>query len=373
MKKVICLLMAFLLMTGCAWAETPGNRLGFETLRELSDGTKNQIVSPLSLACAMAMAAKGAQGETQRELLDALDAEDADEAALLLTASAAAGLRQANAAFLPGEMVPREEYVSALEEQFGAEWFSAEESSSADINSWVKEQTDGMIPEIVGELAPETQLALINAIAMDAKWQVTFDPYDNTEGVFYAPEGETNVTYMNREFYADCGERENVQMLRLRYRDCGLSMLIALPEVGGVDAVLDGLCAEGLGYFIFREEAAKVKLSMPKTDIDVTNPLTETLQALGVARAFSDGADFSGITEDAPLKIGSVIQKARLILDEDGTRAAAATVMAMATGAMPQPEEIVEFRMDRPFVFVIADELSGVVCFAGVVASPDGN
>jgi len=174
-------------------------------------------------------------------------------------------------------------------------------------------------------------------------------------------------------FYADCGERENVQMLRLRYRDCGLSMLIALPEVGGVDAVLDGLCAEGLGYFIFREEAAKVKLSMPKTDIDVTNPLTETLQALGVARAFSDGADFSGITEDAPLKIGSVIQKARLILDEDGTRAAAATVMAMATGAMPQPEEIVEFRMDRPFVFVIADELSGVVCFAGVVASPDGN
>lgn len=373
MKKLICLLIILVLLTGSACAEIPGNRLGFEVLRELSDGAENQIISPLSLAYAMAMAAEGAQGDTRKEMLDALGVESADDVAALLPALGEAGLRQANAAFLPGELVPKEEYTAVLEEKFGAKWFSQVESSAADINRWVEDATDGMIDQIVGELAPEIQLVLINAIAMDAKWQVSFDPFDNAEGPFYAPEGEQNVTYMNREFYASYGERENVQLLRLGYRDCGLSMLIALPENGGMDAALDGLCEEGLDYFQFREEQVKVKLSMPKTDIAVTNPLGETLGNLGVHRAFSDGADLSGITEEMPLKIDSVLQKARMILDEEGTRAAAATMISMEGCALVQPEEIVEFRMERPFAFVIADEDSGAVCFAGVVVNPAGN
>lgn len=373
MKKLISLLIVLVLLTGCAWAETPGNRLGFEALRELSDGAENQIISPLSLAYAMAMAAEGAQGKTQKEMLDVLGVESPDDVAALLPKLSKINLKQANAAFLPGKMVPKEEYVAALEKTFGAKWFSQEKSSVSEINRWVKGATDDMIDQIVDELAPEIQLVLINAIAMDAKWQVTFDPHSNSEGAFYAPEGDQHVTYMNRQFYADYGERENVQLLKLGYRDCGLKMLIALPEIGGINAVLDGLCAEGLGYFQFREEQAQVKLSMPKTDIAATNPMTGTLQALGAETAFSDDADFSGITEEMPLKIGSVLQKARLILDEEGTRAAAATMMAMVTGAMPQPEEIVQFRMDRPFVFVIADEGSGAVCFAGIVADPNGN
>jgi serpin B len=79
------------------------------------------------------------------------------------------------------------------------------------------------------------------------------------------------------------------------------------------------------------------------------------------------------MTEDRPLMIGSVLQKARLILDEEGTHAAAATMMSMEACGLPRPEEVVEFRMDHPFVFVIADETSGAVCFAGIVANPVGN
>lgn len=374
MKRVICMLLALLMTAGAACAEAPGNRLGFAVLHEMSDGTGNQVISPLSIAYAMSMAAEGARGETRQELLGALDAENTDDVAGLLHALRLAGMKQANAAFLPGEMVPEEEYQDVLSEKFGAEWFDAAESTADDINRWVSDATDGMIPEMVRELPAQVQLALINAIAMDAKWQIEFDPYCNTEDVFHAPDGEENVTYMNREFHARYGERENVQMLELKYRDCGLKMYIALPEAGGMEDVLEGLRAEGTDYFAFREDTVKVDLSMPKTDIAVTTPLTNVLQTLGMARAFSDEADFSGISEEEALKIDSVLQKTRFILDEEGTRAAAATMIAVADGAMlPIPEEIVEFRMDRPFAFVIMEETSGAVCFAGVVTDPTGN
>lgn len=373
MKKLFCMLLALLVLTGSALAEAPGSRIGFEVLRALSDESANQVISPLSLAYALAMAAEGAVGQTRQEILDALGAEDAAEVAALQSSPSESGLRQANAAFLPGRMVPNEDYVNRLAEGYGAKWFGQEETSVKAINRWTEDVTDGMIDKILDELPDGTQLVLLNAIAMDAKWQSPFNPDASREDVFHAPGGDETVMFMHKKFHADYGERENVQLLRLRYRDCGLSMLIALPEAGGMDAVLDGLCAEGLDYFSFREDQVKIDLSMPRTDIAVTNGMNEALQSLGVERAFSDEADFSGITQEMPLKIDSVLQKARMILDEDGTRAAAATAIVKAAGAMPMPEEIVEFDMNRPFAFVIADEASGAVCFAGIVANPTGN
>lgn len=366
-------MIAVMLLTGAALAETVASHLGFEALRLLYDGEQNQVVSPVSLAYALAMAAEGAEGETRQEILDALGAESADEVAALQEALTDAGLRQANAAFLTGEMVPKDEYAAALEEKFGAKWFPPEVSNVESINKWVEDVTDGMIPEIIGELPEEVQLVLLNAIAMDANWQIPFDEAGTYEETFFSPGGEVAVEMMHNTFHADCGEREGVQLLRLNYRDCGLTMLIALPEEGGIEGVLDGLCKDGLDYFTFGEEKVKVKLSMPKMDIDAANGLKETLRALGVETLFSDGANLSGITADMPLKVGSVLQKARLILDEEGTRAAAVTAIMVETCAAPVPEEIVEFNLNRPFVAVIADEESGAVCFAGIVTNPDGN
>ena len=149
---------------------------------------------------------------------------------------------------------------------------------------------------------------------------------------------------------------------------------LALPEEGGAEAVLDALCQEGLAYFQFDEECPEVALSMPKTDVTAEAELKGVLQALGVTDAFADDADFSGISLETQLNIGSVLQKARLILDEDGTQAAAVTAVMVDTCAAPVEEpQPVEFRMDRPFVFVIADEATGAVCFAGFVANPIGN
>ena len=291
---------------------------------------------------------------------------------LLLESMVETGLRHANAAFLAGEMTPETEYVSDLEQLFCAQWFDQMHSEPENINKWVEDMTDGMIPSIIEKLPAGTQLALINAIAMDEKWQVPFDPLSTGEAIFFSPDGECMVEMMHNTFSAAYGERENVQLLRLGYIDSSLAMYVALPEEGGLNAVLDGLCAEGMDYFSFREEQTKVALSMPKVDITAGNNLSEALQKLGVHEAFSDRADFSGISREMQLKVGSVIQKARLIMDEEGTRAAAATMISMVAGAY-RPEVMIEFNMNRPFVVVIADEISGAVCFAGIVANPNVN
>lgn len=374
LKKWTSILMALvLLMSGAVCAEeeiavpAAGTRMGFEVLKMLYDGEQNQVVSPVSLACALAMAAQGAEGETRQELLDALDAETPADVAAQLSPLADAGLKLADAAFLVNDLIPREEYVSALKALFDAEWFDS--ATAEKINAWVAEKTDGLIERIVDELSDDARLALVNAVAMDAQWARPFDPERTENDTFHTPDGDVTVEFMRDERWADYGERDGVQMLRMRYSDSDLALLIALPEEGCMDEVLDGLCAEGLGYFMFNEEPARVKLSMPKTDISAENGLNDALQALGIKTAFGDSADFSGISEEA-LRIGSVLQKTRLIFDEDGTRAAAATALIMEAMSMVEPMNVVHFEMNRPFAAVIADERTGAVCFAGIVANP---
>lgn len=384
MKKMICTILAGVLMCmSFAYAEeepkaAAGTGLGFELLENLYDGENNLVISPVSLSFALAMAAQGAEGETRSELLTALGAEDLSEMTALMEALAGKGLKQANAAFVSGDMAAKEDYISALEEMFGAEWFENDGDPAAKINGWVQEHTDGLIEKLVEELPQETMLVLANAIAMDAKWMAEFDPNATFDDVFHAPDGDVTAAFMHRTFYADYGEREDVQLLRLHYRTddydpTGMSMMIALPAEGSVETVLEGLKAEGLGYFTFGEDQRKVRLSMPKTDISAQVSLGDALKALGVKTAFSDNADLSGITEDMPLRIGSVLQKARLMMDEEGTKAAAATAVMVEAMGMIRPEEIAEFNMNRPFVLVIADEETGAVCFAAAVMNPISN
>lgn len=378
MKKVLCALLVVALIIPFAYAEETKEDFGFALLEALYDGESNQLISPVSLACALGMAAQGAEGETKQEILGLLELDDLSELAELSRKLGESGLKQANAAFLAGEMTPKESYVSDLKEMFGAEWFENDGGVAEKINAWVQEHTDGMIEKMLdGELDENTALVLVNALAMDAKWMAEFDPENTFDDVFHTPDGEAMVPFMHKTFHAAYGEREGVQLLKLQYRDDdfapnGLAMLIALPGEGGVEDVLAGLKAEGTGYFSFGAEPVKVELSMPKMDISADNSLTDVLKALGVQTAFSDTADFSGIA-DEPLRIGSVLQKARLTADEEGTKAAAATAVSMVAMAMPMPEEIVEFNMNRPFVMAVVHEESGAVCFAGVVTNPTAN
>ena len=376
MKKVISMLLicAMLLTAGAALAEAPGNQLGFDVLRALTDGTKNQVFSPVSLAYALGMALEGADGATEDEIEKVLGTDDLDDwiehNGSKLTA---AGLKLANAAFITGEIQPDADYIEDLKKDFGAEWFEMSDNMADKINQWTKEHTDGLIEKLIdGELDPLSQLVLVNAVAMDAKWSSPFSADETADGIFHAPDGDVTASMMHQTLYADYAETDEALILRLTYSDSGLSMLLALPKDGqSVTGVLDKLSEKGLSYFSFPEEMTEVSLTMPKIDLSAKNTLNDALQALGVRTAFSDSADFSDITKSMSLQIAEVVQKARLVVDEDGTKAAAATEVEIR--AMSAPLPAVDFTLDRPFVAVIAEEETGTVCFASVIANPAEN
>ena len=137
-----------------------------------------------------------------------------------------------------------------------------------------------------------------------------------------------------------------------------------------MDAALDALAERGLGWFDLPEEGTEVALSLPKVDIEVTNLLGDTLQALGIQRAFDGDAQFAGISPQ-PVKVSEVLQKVRVQVDEDGTRAAAVTAVLVDGCAMPGDEpEPVNMTVNRPYIMLIADMESGAICFAGAVTNP---
>lgn len=377
MKRRLSMILALILTCALgARAEAPeavpaGNALGFAVLEALCDGSENQVISPVSLAYALAMTAQGARGETRQEILDALGAEDAGQVSGLMEPLADAGLRQANAAFsFAGEV--REDYIDALQADFDAQWFVPEGSVADAVNAWVSEHTDGLIEQMMeDEPDPDTMLMLLNAVAMDAQWTSPFMEDATNEDVFHGPQGDVIVPFMHQTLTTAYGERNGVKMIRLNYLDSTLQIMIALPEEGGLKQTMADLRKEGLEYFRFDEESARVVLSMPRLDLSADNPLNEILMNQGIQSAFGPDADLTGIA-DADLLVSQVRQKARVIFDEDGTRAAASTeVSIMATAA--EPDALKTFDLNRPFAFVISDRATGVVCFAGTVVNPQAN
>ena len=204
---------------------------------------------------------------------------------------------------------------------------------------------------------------------MDARWSNPFSAEATTEEEFFTPDGEEKVDMMHQKTYFRYAEKDGVQIICLPYAEGELEMWIALPEQGGMGELLEILANEGMFYLESDADHREVALSLPRFDLSDGNSLSGALKLLGVEAAFSENADFSGIS-DVPLCIDEVLQKVRVQVDEQGTKAVAATVIAMLALATRPEEESAVMNVNRPFVFVIADGETGSVCFAGVVENP---
>ena len=258
------------------------------------------------------------------------------------------------------------DYVSRVD----AEWFPLD-ADPANINAWASKHTDGLIDRILtAPLSPDTALCLVNALAMEARWEYAFDEDDTYRGAFHAPDGDVETDLMYQEHDFSYGERDGAQLVRLPYQGTSLAMYVVLPEEGGVQPALQALAQEGMAYFDGMEIGPDVHLTLPKFSLTYGGSLLDGLRARGMTLSTSLDADFSAMCADVPLYIGDVRQNVRVDVDEEGTRAAAVTAIPMLAGApMPLEEpEFVEMTVDRPFLFVIADEESGAIAFAGVVA-----
>ena len=360
----------------------------------------NLVVSPASIAIALAMTRAGAAGATAAEMDTVLHVSDAAMFPSSMNVLQRGFDERNQTVDIPGQDEPAEivlsvanslwaqdgfsfesTYLDLLAEQFGAgvqlvDYRNDAEAARGSINRWVADETADRIPELLapGTVDASTRLTLVNAIFMKAPWSFPFEPDNTRELPFTTAAGdEVDTPTMRQTERFGYAEGDSWQALELAYAGDLLSMIVVLPNTGATLA--DGVAA--IPSLATAMSSAKVAVSLPTFDIDTRVGLAATLAALGMPSAFSpDQADFSAMAvpdqnNPEPLYIGAVVHQANVTVDEAGTEAAAATAVVMAAGAAPGVvDEPIDFTVDRPFVFAIRDNPTGAILFLGHIGDP---
>lgn len=260
-------------------------------------------------------------------------------------------------------------YHAGLE---NADFINEAEQARQTINQWVEKQTQDKIKDLIpaGTLNAMTRLVLTNAIYFKGCWASQFDPARTEEAPFYkSPEETIPVPLMFQKASFQYGRTETVQILKLPYQGDDLSMVVLLPrEKDGLAAMEEQLTADNVRQWMSRTGPVPIRVFLPKFNMTAQFSLAATLAKMGMPDAFSDAADFSGMTGTRELSLTDVLHKAFVEVNEEGTEAAAATGVVVGITAMPRRPA--EFRADHPFVFVIKDNNTGSILFLGRVTDP---
>ena len=367
----------------------------FDLYHVLAADEGNLFFSPYSISLALAMTYAGAAGDTASQMAGTLHftlPPDQLHAAfnaysLDLQARAEAdtegtpfGLSVANSlwgqqgfGFLP-------EFLDLLGENYGAgmrlvDYASDPEAARQAINQWVSDETQEKIQDLIpsGAIDEMTRLVLANAIYFKAAWLHPFDADVTAPAPFHRLDGSTvDVPMMHQDEGYGYALRDGYRALELPYENGNVSMLIILPDEGQFQAVEQALDPAMIEDILGNLTYGPVTLSLPRFTYDSAFSLNDALQALGMTDAFNpDRADFSGMDGNRDLFIGSVLHKAFVSVDENGTEAAAATAVIMQITSALAGEPIA-FTVDRPFIYVIRDSQTQSVLFVGRVMAPEG-
>ncbi len=374
------------------------NRFATDIYGKLSESEKgNLFFSPYSIHTALGMTATGAKGTTRDQMVKVLHLPEDEHKAL---ASGDLGrfyahprkdyeLSVANALWGQKDFPWRAEWLAVQNERYGAgfnevDFLKDKLGSIARINGWVEDKTRGKIQGLlkpddvpVNEGAKITRLILTNAIYFKGKWADEFTKNATTDQPFHlAAGGSVPAPLMARTGtygYADLGE---LQALELPYKGSELSMVVLLPrKADGLPAIEKQLAAVKLSAWLGKLESKRVSVHLPRFKQEQRFEPRQHLEALGMTAAFDwMQSDFSGmadLSKEAPLFIYKVIHQSFVDVNEEGTEAAAATAVIMA---QPPSAEMppVEFRADRPFLFLIRDVKHGTILFLGRVTNPKG-
>ena len=372
---------------------------GADLYRLLSQDATDTVFSPVSVAAALRMALCGARGQTAAELAGALhlDGSDLDgwpdaaaEGLRALTALAgdvteggAVTLRAPGTLWVQSGLPLRADFTARLADAAAAlaeaDFAGAAEAARAEINRVIAEQTEGKITGLLppGAVHNATGLVLASAIYLKAAWVDQFPEAETRDGPFYpdGPERPSMTVPMMRGTAARPYLRaDGYQAVVLPYRDGGLAMAVVLPD--GPLETLRPLIAgpaggtAGLHGLLAGASRHQVTLSMPRFRLETAFNLVPVLGRLGVRQAFTDVADFTGITDAVRLRIDAVAHKAYVDVDEQGTEAAAATgVTVRAVAAFLAPPRVT-MTVDRPFLFAIIHTRTALPLFVGQVSQP---
>ena len=337
---------------------------------------ENTLISPLSVICAISMAANGAEGNTQEQMeqacglsveelnayLNAFISQLPEEEAYKFTLANSIWFKEDEGFQVYPEFLQKNEgyYKAQLYEvPFGPE-------TVEQVNAWVNQNTDGMIPGILDDMSEDDVMYLVNALAFEAEWQKIYREDQIWDREFAREDGttvEAEFMYSEEGLYL---EDEHAQGFLKYYEGGDYAFAALLPEEGmTVSDYVDSLTGEGLYETLDGVLNEKVMAAIPKFECAYNIEMSDALKAMGMTDAFdSQAADFSGIS-DLPLYMDRVLHKSFLAVDEKGTRAGAATAVAMDAGAAMEEPHIVH--LDRPFVYMLIDCETNQPVFIGTM------
>jgi serine protease inhibitor len=405
--SLIAVLAAAFLMAGCELFEAKddpelrelsagekqlvesGSRFGVKLFRQVNAeaADENVFISPLSVSMALGMTLNGAREETRTAMEQALELYGLSQEEintsyrslidLLVEIDPQVVFEIANSIWHRQGFAVEPAFLDVNRRHFDSEVRAEDFSDPATvdrINGWVDEKTRGRIEEIIDQIDADVVMYLINAIYFKGTWQYEFDKSKTSDAPFYALDGSTQtVKLMAAQASFAYAEDDEVQAVDLPYGDGQYRMTVVLPKSGrDVNALvgsLDGAKWDGWTGAMQRRD---VLVYLPKFRMErkYEAEMKAALSALGMGIAFEGGrADFRGINPLAELYISRVIHKTFVEVDEEGTEAAAVTAVEVAlTSFDPTQQQPVIMRVDRPFVFAIREQHTGVILFVGKVA-----
>jgi len=343
----------------------------------------NVLLSPLSVSLALGMTMNGAAEETLTEMQRTLGWGTANRAdinvayrdlmTMLPSLDPGVTVRIANGIWMLQPMVPVASFTSDARQFFNAP-VASEASPRAmfdAVNAWGDRETRGMIPKVLRDEPPrDLAMLLANAVYFAGTWRDRFDPAKTNPGAFQLEGGATaTVPMMSREGGFRSWRDDRLTAVEMAYGNAAYSMLVLMPTKDAVGAFVATLDTARLAQVVqgLREARADERLRFPKFTLEGSLELSPDLRALGMPRAFSNLAQFPRLIANESGRLSFVQPNVKVEVDEKGTRAAAVTVVGVRVVSMP-----LGFDIDRPFVFLIRERLSGTVLFTGVVRDPRG-
>jgi len=263
-----------------------------------------------------------------------------------------------------------DDFKQLVSKMYDAEIFKGGNDMVQQINDWVNQKTDGMIPKLMDHAPAQLKMCLMNAIAFDAKWQVPYGEDDIYEdGEFNNADGTVSVVPMMNSTENDYIEDDYFTGFIKDYKGGRYALMALLPKKNNKKYMSKGVEQIDFSkYYRERKSGLDVYAEMPEFDCEISKDLTDFCKQLGLDSLFTTKADFSGITNTEDIMVDSVLQKSVIKVNRAGTKAAVVTGMICVAGCAPDFDNTKCVTLDRPFVYAIVNkEFDGLPVFAGVV------
>lgn len=352
------------------------NEFSKTLLREVveKDTKKNAVVSPLSVIAALCLTARATAGTTREEIMSCIsDTCSMDEMISIIReittkAEKSGELKNANAVGVAERIKDNinEDYIRSLKEEFNGEIFTSDNLEDA-VNRWVNEHTNGMIDKLIDGPVADLIACILNAVAFEADWEEQYWEDDVYEDEFTNADGSVSEVIMLRSQEERFIECDNYTGFLKPYKGLEYSFMALLPKHKTNRFMLRDLKTVDFTQLFSESIEVPVNVSMPEFKYTFGGDISDICSSMGMKQIFTNKADFSPMTTEWA-KVDSIIHKAHIELDRKGTKAAAATAVMVVAGAAPAFwEETRYVDLDRPFVYAIMHNETGLPIFTGVV------